>query len=368
MSDNRQAALFTKDEFLSLKGIAIILMLIHHLFTYPDWYIDGISYKYSDLFSEYFCWNTKICVGIFAFLTGYAYVYNPKPNYKYSIRKIRLFLINYWIVYIPLLVLCIVMGYYHFNLSEFILGLFGLSSSVMIFCWYVYFYVFLLLMFPLLKKGMDQGIIQALLYGVVTPIVIFFCGCKFIPSTFANGLMTEFCLNAMTWTPCASIGYIVTKYDLLYMLENFFKTHNLNRIYIYFTIIIAVLGLNWWCSRFFWNVYYIVNPAAILTPLFLFSIIALLRKTSFVLIHKFLIFCGKQSMNIWFLHCIFFNCAKNFFQPIAYWLQNPLLVLFWVLGLCSLISLIIENAKALFKKAIIRKNPIFKSFKREAGF
>ena len=368
MSDKQRTTLFTKEEFLWIKGIAIILMLIHHLFTYPDWYIDGISYKYSGVFSEYFCWNTKICVGIFAFLTGYAYAYNPNPNYKYSIKKIRLFLVNYWIVYIPLLILCIAMGYYHFNLREFILGLFGLSSSVMIFCWYVYFYILLLLMFPLLKKGMDQGIIQALLYGFAAPIAVFFCGCKFIHPAFANGLMTEICLNVMTWIPCTTIGYIVTKYDLLYILEKFFKTHNLNRIYIHFTIIIVVFGLNWWCSKFFWNIYYIVNPAAILTPILLFSVVALLRRTSFMLIRNCLVFWGKQSMNIWFLHCIFFNCAKNFFQPIAYWPQNPLLVLLWVLGMCSLASLIIEKAKSFFKKLIIRQNLISQRCKKEAGF
>lgn len=135
--------LFSKEEFLVLKGVAILLMLIHHLFTYPGWYVAGISYQYSDVFAGYFCWSTKICVGIFAFLTGYAYVYNETPDYRYAWKKIKVFLSNYWIVYIPILLLSM-LGGYQFDWKDFVLGLFGLSTNVMTFCWYVYFYLILM--------------------------------------------------------------------------------------------------------------------------------------------------------------------------------------------------------------------------------
>ena len=29
-----------------LKGIAIILMVMHHSFAFPEWYVDGISFPY----------------------------------------------------------------------------------------------------------------------------------------------------------------------------------------------------------------------------------------------------------------------------------------------------------------------------------
>ena len=29
-----------------IKGIAIVLMFFHHFFTFPEWYIEGVSYPY----------------------------------------------------------------------------------------------------------------------------------------------------------------------------------------------------------------------------------------------------------------------------------------------------------------------------------
>ncbi len=56
-----------------IKGIAIILMYVHHFFCFPTWYVDGISYPQLTGFAEFFRFPTKICVPVFAFLTGYVY-------------------------------------------------------------------------------------------------------------------------------------------------------------------------------------------------------------------------------------------------------------------------------------------------------
>ena len=59
-----------------IKGMAIVLMFVHHFFCFPTWYVDGISYPKLTGFAEFFRFPTKICVSIFAFLTGYAYSKN----------------------------------------------------------------------------------------------------------------------------------------------------------------------------------------------------------------------------------------------------------------------------------------------------
>ena len=50
-------------------------------------------------------------------------------------------------------------------------------------------------------------------------------------------------------------------------------------------------------------------------------------------------------MNIWFLHCMFFNVTKDIFQPIAFYPGNPVLVLLWVILLCFVIVKIIDVVK-----------------------
>lgn len=105
-----QNSFIKKDITNLLKGIAIILMITHHFFTFPNWYIEVISYPSLISFSTYFCVPTKICVSIFAFLTGWSYAFNKNQNIKYSINKIVKFLINYWIIYFILLLITIALN------------------------------------------------------------------------------------------------------------------------------------------------------------------------------------------------------------------------------------------------------------------
>lgn len=74
---------FNQRTTLVIKGIALVLMFIHHFFTFPDWWIDGIDYPNIQKMSTYLCWPLKICVPIFCFITGYVYVFNKRKNFKY---------------------------------------------------------------------------------------------------------------------------------------------------------------------------------------------------------------------------------------------------------------------------------------------
>lgn len=67
---DRKRTLNDKSYYTFVKGIAIILMIIHHSFGFPDDYIVGISYPDLTGIVEYIRNSTKICVPIFVFLTG----------------------------------------------------------------------------------------------------------------------------------------------------------------------------------------------------------------------------------------------------------------------------------------------------------
>ena len=65
-----------------LKAIAILLMFVHHFFSFPSFHPDNVSYSWAQTFSEFFTAPTKICVGIFAFITGYMYFFSKKKDLK----------------------------------------------------------------------------------------------------------------------------------------------------------------------------------------------------------------------------------------------------------------------------------------------
>ena len=77
----------TKEQSKMIQGLAIIMMLYHHLFATPE--IFGIEY-FSLLnigginIEQKMAWFFKICVGIFAFMVGYGYAYSKNKDLKYS--------------------------------------------------------------------------------------------------------------------------------------------------------------------------------------------------------------------------------------------------------------------------------------------
>ena len=78
---------FDKETTDIVKGIALVMMFIHHFFMFPSWWIDGISYPLVAKVSSYLCTPTKLCVPVFCFLTGYFYFFNRHKTYAYSFRK-----------------------------------------------------------------------------------------------------------------------------------------------------------------------------------------------------------------------------------------------------------------------------------------
>ena len=81
---------FSRETTGALKGIALILMFVHHFFTFPGWITCGVEYPWIQEFTNQFCAPTDICVCLFAFLTGYLFFFSP-GTLRYGLRKFRIF-------------------------------------------------------------------------------------------------------------------------------------------------------------------------------------------------------------------------------------------------------------------------------------
>ena len=98
MNDNRKPY-FSCKMTNAIKGIALVMMFIHHFFTFPSMWTNGIRYPILEKWAPYLCEPTKICVPIFCFITGYTYYFCKNKNLVYSLRKITDLLIVYWGVF-----------------------------------------------------------------------------------------------------------------------------------------------------------------------------------------------------------------------------------------------------------------------------
>ena len=86
---------FSREKTQILKGIALLLMLVHHTSLPNHWAEDGTT-LFSYLGHQVFA--TKFCVWIFAFLVGYGFFCSKNKTLKYSLKRISLLVVPFWVM------------------------------------------------------------------------------------------------------------------------------------------------------------------------------------------------------------------------------------------------------------------------------
>ena len=133
---------FDKKSTTIIKGIAILLMVYHHLFIHRSDFVfcfgifpDSVRYEFA-LFG-------KICVAIFFFLSGFGI--NRNRNKSFSIngelkkvgKRLKTLFFNYWKVFFCFVPLGFILGKMNFSLGEFILNFIGWEHSYNIEWWVI---------------------------------------------------------------------------------------------------------------------------------------------------------------------------------------------------------------------------------------
>lgn len=99
----------SKKDSLALKGVAILIMLFHHLYCSVDRFenftIDFAPFSQSTVVSVSLFF--KICVSIFAFITGYGLLksianidFNNKSVFKWNVTRLIKTMSGFWLIYI----------------------------------------------------------------------------------------------------------------------------------------------------------------------------------------------------------------------------------------------------------------------------
>lgn len=348
----------------AVKAVALILMFLHHFFTFPEYYISGISYPSIVPLIRFLRTPTRICVAVFAFLTGYFYHYARSQTLRYSLRKIKDLLIPYWVVYGLLLLLAMGLGTWQFSVTAFAGGLFGLDASIMIFCWYVTFYILAMLILPMLVKLSSGTLAGDCLLLLILPVVVFGIMLETLRAEFGveSGSLVDVLKALEEWLPCIISGYLCARYALF---EGYFDGV-LRRIRSGWGRMLLCLGI---CAAAFFGrllcprltpgsisvagdwVKLVFSMDIFYAPMFVFGASNLLRNIRISPATKTLEAVGNRSMLMWFLHCVFFNCSREYTQPVLYFLKNPLLVFLFGLGICYLAAVLIDwPLKKLLKR------------------
>lgn len=340
-------ASFDKNTTAAIKGMALILMFIHHFFAYPEWYVEGISYPQLAPYVRFFRYSMKICVPTFAFLTGYFYAYTRKKSLHYSLRKMTDLLISYWLVFIPVLLFALMTGYRQLSAFGFILGVLGRNISLMTFCWYVSFYCLAMLMLPALTRIRKHAPVADTMLLVIIPIAA---------STVLENLIGSDTLRVMIeeiriWFPCVASGYLCSKYKVFDAADVCLNRKSAcMRILVYAAcILFAVTGRYFFDSLSLGDFHCFGKDLSIsftmdlfYAPAFVYGLSMLLQYIKDGYIAKVLKSIGDQSLLMWFFHCIFFNVSNELTQRILYWPKHPVLVVVFGLAICYIAAWIIS--------------------------
>lgn len=328
---NKENNFLSKESTSFIKGVALVFMFIHHFFTLSkDVYIEQVRFLYNEGFAKNFCAPFKICVPIFAFITGYVYFYCKNKDVKYSIKKATNLWISYVAVLIVLLVPLVLLNLYSFTPVDFVLDLLALTRTIVSFNWYVAFYIISIFLLPVLSIAIEKKPLLAVLLSITISFLIW----KMIPGLIPEMLWFLRQLpDDMQWFPCIVSGYAFARFNLFTEAKSTLSSHNPFIVFFFYIIMMLIP---------FVTRNYIPEFDFITVPLFIFGLSSVYEMIRHKIIVKPISIIGKHSMYMWFFHCGFFNALKSYTQPVLYFPENPVLILSLGLLFCIIPSIIID--------------------------
>ena len=227
------APFFNRDIILIIRGIALVMMFIHHFFTFPEWWGDSINYPLLTVLANVFRKPFRMCVPVFCFITGYLYEFQPKKTYRYSLRKITDVLIKYWSVFLPLCAIAAFALNYRYTLIGFFSEMFALSLyyPTMVFCWYVIFYIISMLLLPVVCKMQLRNIHFDLFLSLVIIPLLMKVVLHYVPFLNVRAIIQ----NLIDCFPVTLVGMIFARYRLLNTIREKQLKSTYRNIYVFFS-------------------------------------------------------------------------------------------------------------------------------------
>lgn len=332
-------SLISKNKSLSLKFIAVTLMILLHTFAFPDRIKDV---EYISLFEingqqiEFYIGRFgSICVGMFTFISGYGlYIsYNKGVTYKGILKRIYKLYLNYWLVFVVFISTALVMNKYIFNFKQFVMNFIGISDSYNGEWWFLRLYIMLLIIYPLIIK---------LTYRFDKYVILVV---SFIANIAGLGLTKLFILIGIKSTVINLIpillggqflfvlGIIIAKNGMYTIIKNKIRLSSISYlISLVATVSIISLILD----------VPIVGEVAklILIPVFIFILSNLISENS--ILSKL----GEHSTNMWLIHSFF---CYYLFQNFTFASKYSVLITTQLIFVTIMISVVVNKVSGFMQ-------------------
>lgn len=304
----------------AIKGIALLLMVFHHCFGFPAWYF-ALPPCMHNRHLVSIAGHAAICVSLFAFLTGWFYYHHQEKSIQYSCKKIIGLLTNYWIICIPLLAIATIFFEYNLARTQTFFELIPIKDrELMFFSWYVWFYILAMCLLPLL------GILEKDDHKTIRYVsfILILSGILWI---LRHTDLSRFTYSLPLYFPIILAGYFTAEFRIFERFLHFSKRKYIRYplLFILSITIIEALKLTGTPCRG-------TLAKGVAAGSIILSILILKPIMTKLKIWNILRFLGYYSLNIWFIHCLFFaRPTREFFQTHFFLSENPLLIMGCVL-------------------------------------
>ena len=312
--------LLTKNDTRVIKGAAVILMLMHHMWAFQERIADGglkglipLGNTYLFVFLGHF---GKVCVPLFFFLGGYGLAKRYEGRKFDALGRLKKLYLFYWkvfVIFIPIAFLFFgnqgvyaadasFCGRYNvFSVTELVLNFLAILDTYNYEWWFLRCYMLMILCFPLIRYAADKCspaakfliiLIITVLFGKVFPDVWY----AFIGDARQGNVIYDsfFCMGEPFFA-CFVMGVFCAGNDLLDRISAFLDRAGRFRAAAEILLILTVILVRQVLLRKYFDFLY--------APLLSVIISDLARRLP--AIGKIFEAFGQESTNIWFIHSFF---------------------------------------------------------------
>ncbi len=332
-----------KKDSIKIKGIAILLLLFHHLF-YNASRVEKSGMQFCFLTQdkiEPVAVAARICVQLFIFLSAYGLAYqymNKKETIdQWFLRRWITLMKSFWVIYIVVFFLfAAIVGnpfeFYENNILKIVFDIMGWSDFfstpiLMAPWWYMCFAQIILLCIPMMYYFCGK-------FGWGSYIVAFLC-LQYIP----EGIVSPYGGKYSNYFLVVVLAVLCVRKQIFEKILKQPKGLGKKLIEVFGELGIVVILL--YAKYKFtnidqWQVNSIVSSLAVLFICVVFS-----KYFKSKIIEKPLQFLGKHSGNIFMIHAFFYT----FTPKLVYWSGNTIVSFLSLLFISLLFSIIIERIK-----------------------
>ena len=328
---------FTRQDTKIFKGIAILLMLYHHLFAFPERVLDGqfVSLWYFNDTNLSVCLGAFgcICLPIFTFLSGYGLYRSSlrgESSAALAARHIKSLYKTYWMVFfvcLPVVVYKTLFYRRSLIMYDIVYNFLGLSFSFNSEWWFVLPFTVLLVLFPAIKRFAERpnaGLYIDLFLVIILNAVIVYI----VPYVMELNVFTGFS-STVFWArtkevleilPAFLTGVIFARWDVLSRIKERLGGRAL-------WCAAAIAGM---CAVFIIRAhsskYFNFIPAVA----FLMCVTVLLPTKLMMLAGRVLEKLGEESAIMWLVHTFF---CYYWLQRLVYAPKYSPLIFLWLVAL-----------------------------------